>query len=49
MKNKLSYIDSVHRAGRIWNLSVMVILLAFPVVAALVFGAAPDQSEAKRS
>lgn len=42
MKNKLSYIDSVHRAGRIWNLSVMVILLAFPVVAALVFGAAPD-------
>lgn len=42
MKNKLSYIDSVHRAGRIWNLSVMVILLAFPVAVALIFGATPD-------
>lgn len=42
MKKKLSYIDSVHRAGRIWNLSVMVLLLAFPVAVALIFGAAPD-------
>ena len=30
MKKELSYIDSVHRAGRIWNLSVMVILMLFP-------------------
>lgn len=42
MKKNLSYIDSVHRAGRIWNLSVMVILIAFPVAVALIFGAAPD-------
>lgn len=42
MKNKLSYIDSVHRAGRIWNLSVMVILIAFPIAVALIFGAVPD-------
>lgn len=42
MKKNLSYIDSVHKAGRIWNLSVMVILLAFPVAVALIFGAAPD-------
>ena len=42
MKKNISYIDSVHRAGRIWNLSVMVILIAFPVTVALIFGAAPD-------
>lgn len=42
MKKNLSYIESVHRAGRIWNLSVMVILLAFPVAVALIFGAVPD-------
>lgn len=42
MKKNLSYIDSVHRAGRIWNLSVMVLLLAFPLSVAAIFGAAPD-------
>lgn len=41
-KKELSYIDSVHRAGRIWNLSMMVLLLAFPVTVAVMFGAAPD-------
>ena len=42
MKKKLSYIDSVHRDGRIWNLSVMVLLFAFPVSVACVFGVLPD-------
>ncbi len=44
MKNKkeLSYMDSVHRAGRIWNISVMIVLLLFPVVVALIFSAPPD-------
>ena len=28
---KLSYIDSVHRDGTIWNLSVMALLVAFPI------------------
>ncbi len=42
MKKKLSYIDSVHRDGRIWNLSVMVILILFPVAVALIFGAGID-------
>ena len=41
-KKKLSYIDSVHRDGTIWNLSVMALLLAFPLTVAAVFGAAPD-------
>ena len=42
MKKNLSYIDSVHRDGTIWNLSVMLLLLAFPVTVAAIFGAAPD-------
>ena len=42
MKKNLSYIDSVHRDGRIWNLSVMVLLLAFPVTVAILFGVKPD-------
>ena len=37
-----SYIDTVHRDGRIWNISMMILLLAFPVVVALIFNAAPD-------
>ena len=42
MKKNLSYIDSVHRDGRIWNLSVMVLLFLFPVTVALFFGVTPD-------
>ena len=42
MKKNMSYMDSVHRDGRIWNLSVMVLLLAFPLTVAAVFGVSPD-------
>ncbi len=42
MKKEMSYMDSVHRDGTIWNLSVMCLLLAFPVTVAFLFGAAPD-------
>jgi hypothetical protein len=44
MKNNktLTYMDSVHRDGTIWNLSMMVILLMFPVAVALIFKASPD-------
>ena len=42
MKKNLSYIDSVHRDGRIWNIAVMILLLAFPVTVAILFGATPD-------
>lgn len=42
MKKNLSYIDSVHRDGRIWNISVMILLLMFPISVALIFRVAPD-------
>lgn len=42
MKKQLSYMDSVHRDGTIWNLSVMVLLLAFPVAVCLIWQTLPD-------
>ena len=41
-KKNYSYMDSVHRDGRIWNLSMMVIITMFPIVVGLVFSAMPD-------
>ena len=42
MNKNMSYMDSVHRCGRIWNLSMTVVLLLFPLAVGLIFGAAPD-------
>lgn len=42
MKKNLSYMDSVHRDGRIWNLSMMVLLFLFPVAVAVIYQAMPD-------
>lgn len=42
MKKNLSYIDSVHRDGRIWNIGVMILLMMFPISVAIIFSAAPD-------
>lgn len=39
---KMSYLDSVHRDGTIWNLSVMVLLLAFPVAVCVIFRTMPE-------
>ena len=36
------YMKKLHKYGTIWNLSMMVILLAFPLAIWLIFGAAPD-------
>ena len=44
MKNKkqLSYMDSVHRDGTIWNLIIMALLIAFPVAVCIIFSTLPD-------
>ena len=42
MKKNMNYMDSVHRDGRIWNIGVMLLLMAFPVVVALIFDVTPD-------
>ena len=42
MKKNLSYMDSVHRYGRIWGIAVAVVLLAFPLSLSFIFNTAPD-------
>ena len=42
MDENTAYMNSVHRAGRIWNLSMMALLLAFPAAVGLLWHAAPD-------
>lgn len=42
MKQNPTYLDSVHRCGRIWNISVMICMFMFPVAVGLIFRAAPD-------
>ena len=39
---KMSYIDSVHRDGTIWNLSMMVLLFLYPMTVAVIFQTLPD-------
>ena len=36
--------DKVHRWGTIWNLSIMGLFIAFPVLVMMIFGAVPDWS-----
>lgn len=40
-KKQLSYMDSVHRDGRIWGFILCALILFFPVVVSLIFGALP--------
>ena len=40
-KETLTYMDSVHRAGRIWGLTLFVLILAFPFAVAVIFQAPP--------
>ena len=42
MRDTNTYMESVHRDGRIWNLGMMLLLILFPVSVAFLFGAAPD-------
>ena len=42
MKKNLSYIDSVHRDGTLWNIGVMILLMLFPISVSVIFSAAPD-------
>ena len=44
MKKNMTYMDKVHRWGRIWNLSVLVILIMFPVSVGIIYGAGPDMN-----
>lgn len=43
-KKELSYLDSVHRDGRIWGFSLLALIFLFPLVVCLVFSAVPNWS-----
>lgn len=40
--NNNSYMDKVYSWGNKWNIFMMIILLAFPVICAIIFNALPD-------
>ena len=42
MKKEMTYLDSVHRDGRIWNISVMIALFMYPILVGVLFGVLPD-------
>ena len=39
---KMSYIDSVHRDGTIWNLAMMALMFLYPLTVAMIFQVWPD-------
>ena len=41
-KNNLTYMESVHRYGRIWGIVVGAVLLCVPLLLSLIFRAVPD-------
>lgn len=41
-KKEKTYLDSVHRDGRIWGIVLGLMLLLFPVAVSLLFGAMPQ-------
>ncbi len=42
MKKNISYMDSVHRYGRIWGIVVGLVLLSFPLILSLIFRTMPN-------
>lgn len=41
-KKQLSYLESVHRDGRIWGIIIAILLFSFPVLVSLIFDASPN-------
>lgn len=41
-KKEMTYLESVHRDGRIWGIVLCVLIFAFPVAVMLIFNAVPQ-------
>ncbi len=41
-KEKLTYLESVHRDGRIWGVILCLVILLFPIAVCLIFKAVPN-------
>lgn len=44
MKKNMTYMDSVHRYGKIWGIGISILLISFPIVVSLVFSTKPEWS-----
>ncbi len=42
MKKNMTYLESVHRDGKIWGFSLLALILAFPLALSLIFNAVPE-------
>ncbi len=42
MKKNLTYLESVHRDGKIWGIALCLIIFAFPVAVSIIFSAVPE-------
>ena len=42
MKKNLTYLESVHRDGRIWGIVLCLIIFAFPVAVSIIYSAVPE-------
>ena len=42
MKKELTYLESVHRDGKIWGFLLCALILSFPVAVMIIFGAVPQ-------
>lgn len=41
-KQKLTYLESVHRDGKLWGFTLLILIVAFPVALMVIFKALPD-------
>lgn len=41
-KKNLTYLESVHRDGKIWGIIICLIIFAFPVAVSIIFSAVPE-------
>lgn len=41
-RNNLSYLDSVHRDGRIWGIVICILILCFPLAVSIIFNTVPE-------
>lgn len=44
MKKEMTYLESVHRDGRVWGFTLLVLILMFPSLLCLIFGVLPEWS-----
>ena len=44
MKKNMTYLESVHRDGRVWGYTLLVLMLAVPIAACLIFQVFPQWS-----